>query len=166
MNNSEITVSLPSICSAEKISKIYPSSQFTLYFDGCSKGNPGSAGIGVVIYKDGEEYWSASKYIGPNKTNNEAEYSGLIFGLQAAQELGIKTLSVYGDSLLVINQINKIYKIKNSNLFELYNEVIKLIANFTYIDFNHVYRKYNKRADQLSNKALENNLKLYNLQDA
>lgn len=154
--DSEKIVTLPSIkSSTKKEAKIYPSTEFVLYFDGCSKCNPGEAGIGAVIYKNGQEYWSDSKYLGSNKTNNEAEYSALIFGLRTARDLGIKCISVCGDSLLVINQINKIYKVKNPILLDLYDEVIRLTTNFTYIDFNHVYRKDNKRADELSNIGLK-----------
>ena len=57
---------------------------YRLFFDGCSKGNPGSAGIGAVIYKDEHEIWSGSKYIGEGETNNKAEYMALIMGLEEA----------------------------------------------------------------------------------
>jgi len=138
-----------------KLSKVFPMTEFTLKFDGCSKGNPGRAGIGAVIYKNGLEYWASCKYIGDNKTNNESEYSALIFGLEAAIEKNINELSVYGDSLLVINQVNGIYKVKNEKLFELYERATELKKQFSYIDFNHIYRKDNKRADELSNIALK-----------
>ena len=126
----------------------------TLFFDGCSKGNPGPSGIGVVIYKNDIELWSSYKYIGSNKTNNEAEYSALLFGLENALELGIKELCVCGDSLLVINQINRIYRVKDSKLITLFNKITLLIDKFDYIIFNHVYRNENERADKLSNMAL------------
>ena len=156
MNNKQMIISLPSIkLTTSSESKVYPSTEFVLYFDGCSKGNPGHAGIGAVIYKKGVEYWAACKYIGNKRTNNEAEYSALILGLKSAIDLGIKRLSVCGDSLLVINQVNKIYKVKNPNLADMYDEVVELKTHFDYIDFNHVYRKDNKRADQLSNLGLE-----------
>jgi ribonuclease HI len=156
MNSKEMIVILPSIkLTTKSETKIYPATEFVLYFDGCSKGNPGHAGIGAVIYKKKVEHWADCKYIGDNRTNNEAEYCALILGLQSAIDLGIKRLSVCGDSLLVINQVNKIYKVKNPNLLELYDEVVKLKKRFEYIDFNHVYRKDNKRADELSNLGLE-----------
>ena len=157
MNQQKMLLKLPSIktTTIKKQSKVYPSTEFVLYFDGCSKGNPGLAGIGAVIYKQEVEYWSSCKHIGNNKTNNESEYSALIFGLESALELNIKNLSVCGDSLLVINQVNNIYKVKHPNLYELYEKVIELKKRFDYIDFNHVFRNNNKRADQLSNLALE-----------
>lgn len=155
MDKKQIIVGLPSIKNTNSKPKIYPSTEYVLYFDGCSKGNPGPSGIGAVIYRKGVEHWAACKYIGNNKTNNEAEYSALILGLKFALEQDITTLSVCGDSLLVINQVNKIYKVKHPILAYLYDEVVKLMKQFTYIDFSHVYRNQNKRADQLSNIALE-----------
>lgn len=125
--------------------------QHTLFFDGSSKGNPGPAGIGAVIYHNDVEIWCSSRYIGPNKTNNEAEYTALLMGLEQALELEIKELVVCGDSLLVINQINKIYRVRDSKLIILYKEVNNLIDKFEHIVFNHVYRKENERADELAN---------------
>jgi ribonuclease HI len=135
--------------------KVYPISPHILNFDGCSKGNPGFAGIGAVIYKDKEEIWCGSKFIGV-KTNNYSEYSALIFGLKQAIQMEIDHLNVLGDSLLVINQVNGVYKVKSDDLRELHEEVITLRKHFKYIEFNHVYRENNKRADALSNIALDN----------
>jgi ribonuclease HI len=135
--------------------KIFPLPEFKLNFDGASKGNPGLSGAGMVIYKNEEEIWSSHKFIGC-KTNNQAEYSALIFGLEGALKLGIKTLSVFGDSLLVINQVNGLYKVKSDFLLPLHKEALALKSKFDYIEFNHVYRDNNKRADELSNMAFEN----------
>ena len=154
MSTQKLTVKMPSI--KKKELKIYPVLEYILHFDGCSKGNPGPSGIGAVIFKDNVEIWSGCKYIGDNKTNNESEYSALIFGLEEAIKMDIGSLSVCGDSLLVINQINGLFKVKHPNLAPLYQKVINLSLRFTYIDFSHVYRNYNKRADQLSNDALNN----------
>lgn len=134
--------------------KIYPTTPYTMNFDGCSKGNPGFAGIGAVIYKNEEEIWSGSKFIGV-KTNNFSEYSALIFGLTKAIEMGIEILNVQGDSLLVINQVSGIYKVKSEDLLPLYEKVNELKKQFKLIEFYHVYREKNKRADELSNIALE-----------
>jgi ribonuclease HI len=139
----------------KKDAKIFPISEYVMNFDGSSKGNPGLAGAGVVIYKNNQEYWSTCKFVG-YKTNNQSEYSALIIGLKEALNQGIDTLCVYGDSLLVINQINGLFCVKSPLLVELYNEAIELKKQFKYIEFNHVYRENNKRADELSNLALEN----------
>jgi len=145
-SNASKTVEMPA--------KIYPSCEYVLNFDGCSKGNPGPAGIGAVISKSGSEEWCGCQFIG-KKTNNQSEYSALILGLNEALSRNIKTLQVYGDSLLVINQVTGQFKVKNVQLQDLYKEAMNLIAKFDYIEFKHVYREFNKRADQLSNLALE-----------
>jgi ribonuclease HI len=132
--------------------------EYTLNFDGCSKGNPGHAGIGAVIYQNGQEIWNSSKYIG-KKTNNQSEYSSLILGLQGAISLGINELQVFGDSLLVIKQINGIYKVKNEGLIGLSETAYKLKRCFNHITFDHVYRTENKRADELANLGLDQMIK-------
>jgi len=151
---------LKSNSSNEKIKspKIFPEYDFKLNFDGCSKGNPGLAGAGAVIYNYNTELWSNYLFIGEKFTNNHAEYSGLILGLERAVVLGIKNLKVEGDSLLVINQMKGIYKCKSDNLLELYNEAKKLEQKFDKIEYEHVLRNKNKRADELSNKAIDDYL--------
>lgn len=137
-------------------SKIFPKLEYLLKFDGCSKGNPGLAACGAVLYQNEVEIWSGSKFLGYNETNNYAEYMGLIIGLQKAVELNIKELAVEGDSLLVIKQINGQYKVNSSNLIELHKKVIQLKSNFNIITFNHIYRVNNKRSDELCNREIEN----------
>jgi ribonuclease HI len=130
--------------------------KYILYFDGCSKGNPGKAGIGAVIYAEDEEVWADCSYIGDKVTNNQAEYNALILGLNKAIQMNITTLLVRGDSLLVIKQLCGSYKVKSMELLLLYNKVNELTKQFNNIKFEHVYREYNKRADKLSNIALQN----------
>ena len=137
--------------------KIFPQTDYVLYFDGCSKGNPGPSGIGAVIYKDNKEIWASFDYIGDDKTNNQAEYSAVILGLTQAIYFGIKELDVFGDSELIIKQINEIYKVRNKSLLSLYEKTCKLKDKFTYITFTHVYRDQNKRADELANTAVNIN---------
>jgi ribonuclease HI len=128
---------------------------YKLFFDGCSKGNPGLAGAGAVIYNgDHEEVWSGSTFVGKSATNNQAEYVGLIYGLNKAAELNIDSLSVYGDSQLVIRQMTGKYKCKSPHLIDLHNEAKKLTEKFTHLQFTHVLRHLNKRADELSNEGI------------
>lgn len=124
----------------------------TLYFDGASKGNPGLAGAGAVLY-DGDdiEVYSESVFVGLKETNNVAEYTGLIIGLKAALNLGTKRLIVKGDSDLIVKQMNGAYKVKSPNLIALYEEAKKFAEQFEKITFIHVYRHLNKRADELAN---------------
>jgi ribonuclease HI len=136
--------------------KIYPLTPYTMYFDGCSKNNPGEAGIGVVVYNSNfEEIIVLQQAIGI-KTNNEAEYMALIEGLLALTIYGIKSVTIFGDSQLVINQVTKKYKVKSENLIPLYNEVQELIKRFDYIEFTHILRNKNKRADYLANNSILN----------
>ena len=128
--------------------------EYKLQFDGCSKNNPGLAGAGAVIYKNGIEIWSNHLFVGTNNTNNYAEYMGLIFGLEKAIELNIKALQVEGDSLLVINQMIGKYKCNSQNLIELYNKAKILASDFDDIRFSHIFRNKNVRADELSNNAV------------
>lgn len=133
---------------------IINNTNYKLFFDGCSKGNPGLAGAGAVIYKNDEEIWSDSFFVGDKITNNYAEYSGLILGLLKAVELNIDSLIVIGDSQLVINHMTGKYKCKSPNLFYLYDSAKKLEKKFEKIEYKHVLRNLNKRADELSNLGL------------
>ena len=129
--------------------------KFTLYFDGCSKGNPGLSGAGAVIYLNDDEIWAKSEFVSNNQTNNYAEYSGLLLGLKEAIKQNIKILHVCGDSLLVIKQMQGKYKVNSPNIISLFNEAQKMLQHFDSIEFTHVYRTKNKRADELSNLALQ-----------
>ena len=128
---------------------------YILKFDGCSKGNPGPAGAGSVIYKNDLEMWSKSEYLNI-QTNNYAEYMGLINGLKYAVANNIKHLQVYGDSMLVIKQMTHVYKVKSENLLKLYNKAQQLSSQITDISFHHIYRENNTRADELANKQVVN----------
>jgi ribonuclease HI len=135
--------------------KIHPRTEYTLFFDGCSKGNPGPAGAGAVLYRGEEEISALSKYLGDPKTNNEAEYMALIIGLQHCLELKIDELTVYGDSELVIKQVNGEYSVKSPTLLVHFDVVMTLKKCFKSVVFIHVKREQNQRADLLSNSGLK-----------
>ena len=142
------------LISKQEDAKIFTEIEYKLQFDGCSKKNPGLAGAGAVIYKYSKEIWSGKLFVGTNSTNNYAEYSGLIIGLEKAVELNIKTLHVEGDSLLVINQMTGKYKCNSENLIEPHNKAKELAVKFESINFVHIFRNKNVRADELSNQAV------------
>ncbi|MDD3711726.1 MAG: ribonuclease HI family protein [Patescibacteria group bacterium] len=126
-----------------------------MFTDGGARGNPGPAGIGVVLYnKKKEKIAEVSKYLGI-ATNNQAEYRALIEGLKKAKELGAKELEVFLDSELVVKQLNREYKVKNKDLAPLFLEVYNLSLSFSKIVFKHVYREENKEADRLANEAMD-----------
>ena len=135
--------------------KIFPEYDYKLNFDGCSKNNPGLSGCGAIIYNFDKEIWCGHLFVGENATNNHAEYAGLILGLQQANKLGIKKINIEGDSLLVINQMKGTFKCKAQNLIELHNKAKELERYFESINYIHVLRHKNKRADELANLSIE-----------
>jgi len=128
---------------------------YSLFFDGCSKGNPGIGGCGSVLYLNQEIVFTKKSYLGDNITNNFAEYSGLLLGLKEAFNLNIKKINIYGDSLLVINQITDKYKVNSDNLINIYKEVKKYLSYFEIVNVKHIYRNENKFADKLANEAIK-----------
>ncbi len=128
--------------------------KYKIYCDGASRSNPGDASIGVSVSLDDEEIHTISRKIGI-ATNNEAEYQALIDALNYCIENSIKEIEVFLDSNLVVEQVNKNFKVKAGNLKVLNSQVENMIKEFQYIEFKHVYREENKRADQLANMALD-----------
>ncbi len=125
-----------------------------MYTDGACRGNPGQSSIGVVFYDEQAEIATLSEAIGIT-TNNIAEYTALIRGLQYALKQGYTELSVKADSELMIKQLKGEYKVRNEGLKPLFAEARKLAAQFKSVTYSHVMREQNKRADQLANRALD-----------
>ena len=128
-----------------------------LYFDGASKGNPGESAVGVRILNTNQQTVVVEKsiYLG-HTTNNAAEYAGLIHGLQLAQEYGASRVNIYTDSMLVVNHLKGIYKVRNSRLEPLYNRAIDLLKLFgDGYEISHIERLKNTRADELANEAVK-----------
>ena len=138
---------------------------YTLMFDGGSRGNPGPSGCGFVIYENDTSSSSScdvskvlhkgSSYLGI-QTNNYAEYMGVVLGLEKASSLGIKNIMVKGDSLLVIKQLKREYKVNAENLIGLFEQANVAMLTFNTIEFCHVKRNLNKAADTLANYAMDN----------
>lgn len=131
-----------------------------IFTDGGARGNPGPAGIGVVITdQQGNIVKTFNKYIG-EATNNVAEYKALILALEEAKKLQAAELLINMDSELVVRQMQGRYKIKEPSLKLLAAEVIQLRNNFKSVDFKHVLREKNKPADKLVNEAIDDYLGL------
>ena len=123
--------------------------------DGAARGNPGPAGVGVVISNQtGDVLEEAAEYIG-EATNNVAEYKGLILGLRKASRYRAKAVKVYLDSELLVNQLNGIYKVKNTALKELYAGAQGLLSRYERVYVGHVPRAENAEADRLANEAID-----------
>ncbi len=130
-------------------------SVLTVYTDGASKGNPGDAGIGVVISDENDNVVDEiSEYVGI-KTNNAAEYLALLAACKKAKELRATRIEIFTDSELMARQIAGIYKVKSEALRELHAEVIGLLRQFESASISHVLRDLNKRADELANEAVK-----------
>ena len=128
-----------------------------IYTDGGARGNPGPAGIGVVICSTENEdriISTAKKYIGKT-TNNQAEYQAVVLGLQEAKKLKAEEVEVRMDSELVCFQINGIYKIKNVDFQDSFIKIWNLRQSFKKIIFKHIRREKNKLADKLVNDAID-----------
>jgi ribonuclease HI len=127
----------------------------TVEFDGGSRGNPGPAGIGIVLRaQDGTPLVTLGRFIG-RATNNIAEYQALIAGLQKAQELGAKKLIIRGDSELIIKQMRGEYRVRHPELKPLYEEAYHLLHQFKEARLEHNFRHKNALADKLANLAMD-----------
>lgn len=126
-----------------------------IYSDGGSRGNPGpSAAAFVIMNRQQEVLDQGGIYLGIT-TNNQAEYHGVQLGLERAFELGIPAIEFRIDSMLVVNQMKGIYKIKNRELWPINERIRSLIDKFEKVTFTHVPRELNQFADSLVNKLLD-----------
>lgn len=126
----------------------------TMHIDGAARGNPGPAAYAVVIARPGLPPVEVAETLG-TATNNVAEYTALVRGLELAGELGLKQVSVFSDSELIVKQMSGEYRVKNADLQELYREASRLRRGFDAATITHVRREQNKRADALCNEALD-----------
>mgnify|MGYP001174148610 CR=1 FL=1 len=126
-----------------------------VYSDGGSRGNPGPSAAGFVILNGQQEIIEqGGEYLGIT-TNSQAEYHGVRLGLERALELGYRHLDFRVDSMLVVNQMNGIYRIKNRELWPIYSRIKQLAENFESVRFSHVKREFNQLADGMVNKTLD-----------
>lgn len=129
-----------------------------LYTDGGSRGNPGPSASGYALLTDsGDLIESAGEYLGVT-TNNQAEYQALKLGLEAARRHGAREVKVYMDSMLVVNQMKGIFKVKNRDLWPIHDSIKQLLTGFGTVAFTHVPRELNKLADAEVNKAMDAHL--------
>ena len=126
-----------------------------LFADGGSRGNPGPAAGGAVLFgDDGEVLAEIGEYLGI-ATNNVAEWRALLAGLTAALELGVDELSVRLDSELVVRQLTGVYRVKHEDLIPLHRHARALLGRFKTFDIAHVRRKDNAAADAVVNRVLD-----------
>jgi len=129
--------------------------KLTIYIDGASLGNPGPAGIGVIIYDEKKEIVGKIQRNIGEATNNIAEYKALICALTEALILKAVQVTIYTDSELVANQMNNRYKVKNANLQQFYQEATHLLSAFDRAEIVHISRSENRPADVLAFNAVK-----------
>lgn len=129
--------------------------ELIIYTDGASRGNPGPAGIGVVIADGaGNIIREVSDYIGET-TNNVAEYRALLRGLAEARDLSARRLKVYTDSELMVRQMSGAYQVKSEGLKPYYDTARARSREFERFSLEHIPREMNKRADKLSKQGCQ-----------
>lgn len=128
-----------------------------VFTDGGSRGNPGNSGFGVIIKADTAVIHQIGQNIGI-KTNNEAEYSGLIYALTwlIANPQPAQKIIFYSDSELLFRQVQGIYRVKAPNLKSYHQNVVTLLKNLTLpYHFHNIRREFNSEADALANQAMD-----------
>lgn len=133
--------------------------QLQIFIDGAARGNPGPAGAGIFMTDpEGNVVDEISKYLGES-TNNVAEYTALIFGMEEARNKKAKELIINTDSELLAKQLGGEYKVKNPTLKVLHKKVQTLLKSFDEVRVNRIEREKNKQADRLANEAIDRSKK-------
>jgi len=127
-----------------------------IYTDGGSRGNPGPSAGGYLLIdaETGEKFAEEGIYLGVT-TNNQAEYLALKYALEAALKLGCRDCEVYMDSLLVVNQMRGLFKVKNRDLWPVHESIVELAKQFKHLSFTHIPREQNMAADAAVNRSLD-----------
>ena len=128
--------------------------ELTIFTDGASRNNPGEAGAGVLILRNNKPVAKLARYLGTT-TNNIAEYTAAIMGMEHAVKLGASSVRLFADSELLVKQVNGQYKVKNEGLKLLHHKVKELIAKIGSVEVQYIPRESNKEADALANKAID-----------
>jgi ribonuclease HI len=128
--------------------------KITAFVDGASRGNPGPAGYGAFLRLDSGEIIEACGYLG-RTTNNVAEYAGLLEAMELASAEGADELDVVSDSLLLVNQMLGVFRVKHENLIPLHRKARALSRRFSRFSIRHTLRAGNKDADRLANLAVD-----------
>ncbi len=132
-----------------------PSPAHTAHVDGGARGNPGPAGYGVVITDPhGKKIAELSQYLG-HRTNNYAEYNGLLAALRYAIAQKIQSLKIVSDSELMVRQMKGVYKVRHPELRKLFDEAQRLTAQIEHVEIRHALREHNQDADRLANQAMD-----------
>ena len=131
----------------------------TIYVDGGSRGNPGPSGLGYyILAPDGTVLRRGGEFLGFS-TSRLAEYYALKEGIEQAIDLGLKKVRFMSDSLMLVNQMNGVYKVKNKDLMQVHADVLRLLEKLDSYSFVHVPREKNREADKEVNRVIDENIK-------
>lgn len=129
--------------------------EYVVNIDGGARGNPGPAGWGAVVRTPAGETVTELMGAIPHATNNVAEYSGLLAALDWCADNEASKVLVRSDSLLLVQQMRGVYKVKNEGLKPLHGRARLLAHRIGRVTFEHVRREFNKEADRLANLAMD-----------
>lgn len=151
----KLSKEIDKLITTKKETKTTKQSEAKLFTDGGSRGNPGPSASGYVILDlEDQILETGGEYMGIT-TNNQAEYHALEMGLSSAVKLQVKKLHVYMDSMLIVNQLKGLYKVRSQELLPRFNNVKSLLKSFDTVNFTHVPRELNKLADAEVNRILD-----------
>lgn len=155
IHQKQITDTANSLVQDQSFTRSDRQDKVIIYSDGGSRGNPGPSAAGYVIMDHNQDVIDqGGEYLGVT-TNNQAEYQGVRIGLEKALSLGIKRVDFRIDSMLVVNQMNGVYKIKNRELWPINERIRGLMTEFEKVTFSHVRREFNQLADGMVNRTLD-----------
>ncbi|MBR0430983.1 reverse transcriptase-like protein [Candidatus Saccharibacteria bacterium] len=144
---------------SSRISPRAAANSITIYIDGASRGNPGPSGIGYcIIDSNGKTIERGGEFIG-FASSRVAEYYAMRKGIERAIELGYQSVRFMSDSLMVVNQLNGIFQIKNRDIIPIYKDIQENLEKFDAVSFSHLPRSQNGVADQEANLAIDKILK-------
>ena len=139
---------------SDRISARGAANGITINVDGASRGNPGPSGIGYCIYDNNHIIERGGEFIG-FATSRLAEYCAMRKGIYRALELGYRTVRFFSDSLMVVNQLNGVFSVKNQDILPVYEDIQKELAQFNAVSFTHIPREKNMIADSEANAAID-----------
>ena len=126
-----------------------------IYTDGASRGNPGSSSIGIVVYDEqGKTLYEEATLLGV-QTNNYAEYSAVLKALKLSCKNKVQSLVLKSDSQLLVNQLSGKYKVRSPNIRSLYQACAKYALKIPAVQFQHIPREQNTKADAMANLILD-----------
>lgn len=129
-----------------------PTERLVIFTDGGSRGNPGPSACAIYLPQTNE---ALGKYLGTDKTNNQAEYAGVLLALDYALQSDSKNVNIYSDSQVIVYQIQGKYRCNSQSMSDLWTEVMEKISRLDSFQIDHIRREANQEADAEVNRVLD-----------